>query len=107
MMMKTLLGNLFGGACASPAPPLIVPDGDDRTMRDLVERMSRALVDKPDDVRVSEIRGESTVAIELRVAPDDLGKVIGKKGRTAVAMRTILGAAGAKIGRRYILEIIE
>jgi predicted RNA-binding protein YlqC (UPF0109 family) len=76
-------------------------------MVDLIERIAKALVDKPEEVRISEVKGESTIAIELRVDKEDLGKVIGKKGRTAVAMRTILNAAGAKIGKRYVLEILE
>ncbi|MBU2235033.1 MAG: KH domain-containing protein, partial [Proteobacteria bacterium] len=66
-----------------------------------------ALVDKPDMVAVSEIVGEQTSVIELRVAKEDLGKVIGKQGRTAKAMRTILSAASTKIRKRSVLEIIE
>lgn len=76
-------------------------------MRDLVEVMARALVDHPDQVQVTEVEGEQTAVIELRVAHDDLGRVIGKAGRTANAMRTILAAAGAKAGKRGILEILE
>lgn len=76
-------------------------------MRDLVETMARSLVDHPDQVRVSEIDGEQTAVIELRVAQDDLGRVIGKAGRTANAMRTILSAAGVKAHRRVVLEILE
>ena len=76
-------------------------------MRELIERIVKALVDKPEDVSINEVVGESTTAIELKVAKEDLGKVIGKKGRTAVAMRTILNAAGTKIGKRYVLEILE
>lgn len=77
------------------------------SMRDLVEAMARSLVDHPDQVRVSEIDGEQTAVIELRVAQDDLGRVIGKAGRTANAMRTILSAAGVKAHRRVVLEILE
>lgn len=76
-------------------------------MKDLVERMAKALVDSPDDVVVNEIEGEKTTVYELKVAPGDLGKVIGKQGKTARAMRTILGAAGTKIGKRSVLEILE
>lgn len=76
-------------------------------MKTLIETMARALVDRPEDVKVSEIEGEKTTVYELRVAPGDLGKVIGKQGKTARAMRTILGAAGTKIGKRCVLEILE
>ncbi len=76
-------------------------------MRDLVEQIARALVDSPDDVKVTEIEGEQTTVLELRVAAEDLGKVIGKQGRTARAVRTILGAAGMKIRKRFVLEILE
>ncbi len=76
-------------------------------MKDLVERMAKALVDKPEDVVVNEIDGEKTTVYELRVASSDLGKVIGKQGKTARAMRTILSAAGTKIGKRCVLEILE
>ncbi|MCP2519280.1 KH domain-containing protein [SCandidatus Aminicenantes bacterium Aminicenantia_JdfR_composite] len=67
----------------------------------------KSLVDHPDKVNVSQLDGEQTTILELRVAPEDLGKVIGKQGRTARAIRTILGAAGMKMKRRYNLEIIE
>ena len=76
-------------------------------MKELIEFMARALVDTPEKVRVSEIVGEQTSVIELRVAKEDLGKVIGKQGRTARAMRTILSAASTKIRKRAVLEIIE
>ncbi len=76
-------------------------------MKELVERMAKALVDKPEDVAVSEIDGEKTTVYELRVASTDLGKVIGKQGKTARAMRTILSASGTKIGKRCVLEILE
>ncbi|MDO9516242.1 MAG: KH domain-containing protein [Syntrophales bacterium] len=76
-------------------------------MKELVKYMARALVDYPDDVECSEIVGEQTSVIELRVAKDDLGKVIGKQGKTAKAMRTILSAASSKIHKRAVLEIIE
>jgi len=76
-------------------------------MKELIERIARALVDRPEEVQISEVAGESTIAIELQVAKEDLGKVIGRKGRTAIAMRTILNAAGTKMGKRYVLEILE
>ena len=76
-------------------------------MKDLVKYMAQALVDNPDDVDVSEVIGEQTSVIELRVAKEDLGKVIGKQGKTAKAMRTILSAASSKLHKRSVLEIIE
>ncbi len=76
-------------------------------LKELIEFMARALVDSPENVKVSEIEGEQTSVIELRVAKEDLGKVIGKQGRTARAMRTILSAASTKIRKRAVLEIIE
>ncbi|MBF0606416.1 MAG: KH domain-containing protein [Candidatus Magnetobacterium sp. LHC-1] len=76
-------------------------------MKDLVEVMAKALVDRPEEVVVKEIDGEKTTVFELRVAASDLGKVIGKQGKTARAMRTILSAAGTKIGKRSVLEILE
>jgi hypothetical protein len=69
--------------------------------------MAQALVDHPEQVEVSEVAGEQTSVIELRVAKDDLGKVIGKQGRTAKAMRTILSAASTKLRKRTVMEIIE
>jgi predicted RNA-binding protein YlqC (UPF0109 family) len=76
-------------------------------MKDLVGTMAKALVDRPEDVLVNEIDGEKTTVYELRVAPSDLGKVIGKQGKTARAMRTILSASGTKVGKRCVLEILE
>jgi len=76
-------------------------------MKGLIEYIAKSLVDSPDEVVVSEIQGERTSVIELRVAKEDLGKVIGKQGRTARAMRTILSAASTKIRKRSVLEIIE
>jgi len=75
--------------------------------KELVEYIAKALVDHPDQVRVSEIQGEKTSVIELSVAKEDLGKVIGRQGRTARAMRVILGAVSASLGKRSVLEIIE
>ncbi len=76
-------------------------------MKELVELIAQALVDQPEKVVVSQIEGEQTTVLELKVAPEDLGKVIGKQGRTARAIRLILGAAGMKLKRRFTLEIIE
>lgn len=76
-------------------------------LKDLIEYVAKSLVDNPEEVSVSEIEGEQTSVIELKVAKDDLGKVIGKQGRTARAMRTILGAASAKARKRSVLEILE
>jgi len=76
-------------------------------LKELIEYIAKALVDNPDQVRVSEIEGEKTSVIELNVAKEDLGKVIGKQGRTARSIRTILGAAGMKLNRRFTLEILE
>ncbi len=76
-------------------------------MRDLIEYIAKALVDKPEDVLVKVTEGEKTTIVELRVAQEDMGKVIGKQGRTAMAMRTILNAASTKMGKRCLLEILE
>ncbi len=76
-------------------------------MKELIEYIAQALVDHPDQVNVSEVEGNQTSVLELKVAKEDLGKVIGKQGRTARAMRTILSAASAKIKKRTVLEIIE
>jgi uncharacterized protein len=76
-------------------------------MKDLIDYIARALVDYPEQVSVSEVEGSQTSVLSLKVAKEDLGKVIGKQGRTARAMRTILSAASAKIKKRSVLEIIE
>ncbi len=76
-------------------------------MKELVEAIAKALVDHPDQVVVKAVDGEQTTVLELRVAPDDLGKVIGRQGRTAKSIRTILGAAGMKLRKRFTLEILE
>ncbi len=76
-------------------------------MKELLVLIAKALVDFPDQVSVSEVGGEQTIILELRVAQEDLGKVIGKQGRTARAIRTILSAAGMKLRKRFHLEIIE
>lgn len=77
------------------------------SMKELVEEIARALVDKPEDVVVKEVSGDHATVLELKVAPTDLGKIIGKQGRTARAIRTLLGASGMKLDRRFTLEILE
>lgn len=76
-------------------------------MKDLVEAIAKALVDHPENVCVKSVEGEQVTVLELRVAPDDLGKVIGRQGRTAKSIRTLLGAAGMKLKKRFTLEILE
>ena len=76
-------------------------------MKEMIAFIAKALVDNPDQVEVRAVEGEQTSVIELRVAQEDLGKVIGKQGRTARAMRTILGAASTKLRKRAVLEILE
>ncbi|MCR4666209.1 MAG: KH domain-containing protein [Desulfovibrio sp.] len=76
-------------------------------MRNLIEFIAKSLVDHPEDVQVNEVEGEQTTVLELKVAQDDLGKVIGKQGRTARALRTILSAASTKAKKRTVLEILE
>ena len=73
----------------------------------LIEAIARALVDKPDEVSVNEVVGENTTVLELKVAKDDLGKIIGKQGRTARSIRTVLNGASTKLKKRTVLEIIE
>ncbi|MBA3027391.1 MAG: KH domain-containing protein [Proteobacteria bacterium] len=76
-------------------------------MKDLIKYIAQALVDNPEQVEVAEVEGNQTSVLELKVAKEDLGKVIGKQGRTARAMRTILSAASAKVKKRTVLEIVE
>lgn len=76
-------------------------------MRELVDFLAKSLVDDPDAVRIHSYDREGTTVLELEVAPDDLGKVIGRQGRTARAIRALLGAAGQKTRRRYILDILD
>ena len=80
---------------------------EEAQMKELIEMIAKALVDSPDEVAVRAIDGEQSTVLELKVAPNDLGKVIGKQGRTARAIRIILGAAGMKLKRRFTLEILE
>jgi predicted RNA-binding protein YlqC (UPF0109 family) len=76
-------------------------------MRELVEKLVQAIVDQPEKVQVTEVKGERTIVYEVRVAEEDLGKVIGKEGRIANALRTILKAAAAKLGKKVSLEILQ
>lgn len=76
-------------------------------MKQLIEDVAKAIVDKPEDVEVFIVEGDESTVLELKVAEGDLGKVIGKQGRTARSLRTVLGAAGMKANRRYTLDILE
>lgn len=76
-------------------------------MKELVEAIAKALVDHPEDVKVNTVEGSQVTVLELRVHPEDLGKVIGRQGRTAKAIRTLLGASGMKLHKRFTLEILE
>jgi predicted RNA-binding protein YlqC (UPF0109 family) len=76
-------------------------------LKDLIEFIAKSLVDNPDQVSINEIEGEKTTILELSVAEEDLGKIIGRRGRTAKAMRTVLSAAATKVDKRAVLEIIE
>jgi hypothetical protein len=76
-------------------------------MKELVKYLAKAMVDKPEEVMVTEVEGEKTSIIKLRVAKEDFGLIIGKRGRNAEAIRTILRAAAAKLGKKPTLEIIE
>ena len=90
--------------------PVQISPASDKKLSDLsrmIEYVARMLVDFPDQVHVSEVEGENTTVIELKVAKEDLGKVIGKQGRTARAVRTILTGASTKLRRRTVLEILE
>ena len=76
-------------------------------MKDLLIKIVKALVDNPEQIQITEIEGSQTVVLELRVDKSDMGKIIGKQGKTANAIRTLLNAASGKAGKRYILEIVE
>ena len=76
-------------------------------MKSLIEQIAKALVDKPEEVSIAEVEGERTSVFELRVDKSDIGKIIGKQGKTARAIRTIINAAGTKLGKRCVLEILE
>ncbi len=101
-MQSYLLGLRFSWS--------ISPDdsvAEEGQMKELIEAIAKALVDNPDQVAVRPIEGEQVTVLELRVHPSDLGKVIGKQGRTARSIRTILNAAGMKLRKRFTLEILE
>lgn len=91
----------------SSEPSAVQPGQSSGDVRALIESIAKALVDEPDSVQVSSVNEDDSTVLELRVAQPDVGKVIGKQGRTARAMRTILGAAGMKLHRRFSLEILE
>ena len=91
----------------SSEPSAARPEQAEPDLRALVEQITKSLVDAPDEVSVEAVEEGGTTVLELRVAPGDVGKVIGKQGRTARAFRNILGAAGAKLDRRFELEILE
>ena len=93
-------------SCFSPVRDS-VPVNSEGVVKNLVMTMVKALVDKPDEVSLREVEGEKTTVLELRVAKEDLGKVIGKQGKTAKAMRIILNATATKLKKRAVLEIIE
>ncbi|MEW6546355.1 MAG: KH domain-containing protein [Bacillota bacterium] len=76
-------------------------------MKELVELLVRALVDNPEEVEVSEVEGERSVVLEVRVAPEDVGKVIGKQGRIVQALRTVVKAAAAREGKKAVVEILQ
>jgi predicted RNA-binding protein YlqC (UPF0109 family) len=88
-------------------PTAATERGDTKAMIDLIENIAKAIVDKPDQVRVNGVEGENSIVIELRVAKEDIGKVIGKNGRTITAMRTILNATRAQKEKRHVLEVLE
>ena len=82
-------------------------ENQEKPMKQLIEDIAKSLVDVPEEVVVTSVDGEQVTVIELKVAAGDIGKVIGKQGRTARSIRTILGAAGMKLNRRFTLEILE
>ena len=102
MLLSDMSDDLF-----IPLPLLFKFNKGDGAMKDLINYIAQALVDHPEQVIVTEVEGDQTSVLELKVAKEDIGKVIGKQGRTARAMRTILSAASAKIKKRTVLEIIE
>jgi uncharacterized protein len=90
-----------------PVSPQRTANREGTAMKELVEEIAKALVDHPEQVHVKSVDGEQVTVLELRVAPDDLGKVIGRQGRTVKSIRTLLGAAGMKLKKRYTLEVLE
>jgi uncharacterized protein len=103
--MLELVPQAAGYVRAISLPP--IPPREEAHVKELVEAIAKALVDNPDQVQVRSVEGEQVTVLELRVDPTDLGKVIGRQGRTAKSIRTILGAAGMKIKKRLTLEILE
>jgi hypothetical protein len=89
------------------AAPFSTANPGAEAMKDLINRIAQAMVDHPDQVQVTEVEGNQTTVLELKVSKEDLGKIIGKQGRNARAIRTILGAASAKLKKRTVLEILE
>jgi uncharacterized protein len=87
--------------------PFVINPNQESTMKEIIENIAQALVDQPDLVSVTEVCGMHTSILELKVAKADIGKIIGKRGRTAVALRTILGAVSAKAKKRTVLEIVD
>jgi predicted RNA-binding protein YlqC (UPF0109 family) len=85
----------------------VEPFAEVKPMKELIEHIAKAIVEKPEEVQVRGIEGENAVVIELRVAKDDIGKVIGKKGKTITAMRTILNATRDQKRKRQVLEVVE
>lgn len=100
-MAILLLGLVYNPLIAAPA------QGTENEMKELLELIAKALVDNPNEVSVTEVSGSQITILELRVAQEDLGKVIGKQGRLAQAIRTILSASSMKLGKRFHLDIIE
>ena len=84
-----------------------LPPGEGDTVRDLVEFLCKSVVDQPDEVRVTEVEGETAVIVEIRVAAADTGRVIGKQGRIIAAIRTLARAAATRQGKRVVVEVIE
>jgi hypothetical protein len=97
-------GQSGAGGPISPNAPSVKPLSE---LGKMIEHMARMLVDLPDQVEINEIEGENTTVLELKVAKEDLGKIIGKQGRTARAVRTVLNGASTKLRKRTVLEIIE
>jgi uncharacterized protein len=104
---RTSPGHVGGPPLEGNEPTAATERGDTKAMIDLIENIAKAIVDKPDQVRVNGVEGENSIVIELRVAKEDIGKVIGKNGRTITAMRTILNATRAQKEKRHVLEVLE
>jgi uncharacterized protein len=104
---KSHPGHVEGPPLEGSEPTAATERGDTKAMIELIENIAKAIVDKPDQVRVNGVEGENSIVIELRVAKEDIGKVIGKNGRTITAMRTILNATRAQKEKRHVLEVLE